>query len=162
MIRTDPNELLPNGLTRESTIRRDERGKWFNGADPITHAKVVASFDAWIDRTDDGRYCLKNDINWAYIDLEGAPVFVRGLVVEGGLVAISLSDGRHESLDLTTLRAGEDGRLYCDVRGGTLTAELSNHAACQLADFLEEHDGAPRLRLGEVVFSIPVVQNPVH
>lgn len=162
MIRTDPNELLPNGLSRETTIRRDARGKWFNDGEPITHDKLTASFDEWIDRTDDGRYCLKNDVNWAYIDLEGAPIFVRGLARDGERVALSLSDGRHEPLDPATLRAGDDGRLYCDVRDGTLTAELSNHAACQLADFLEEHDGAPQLRLGEVVFSIPVVQNPVR
>ena len=37
----DPN-FLPTGLSRETEIRRDAQGRWFNGPDPIDHPNVVA------------------------------------------------------------------------------------------------------------------------
>src|SRR5688572_9125041 len=107
------------GLTRETTIRRDALGRWFHDGQPLEHAGLTRAFDGWIEIADDGRFCLKNEINWAYITLEGPPLFVRSaLVAPSGEVSLRLSDGRQERLDPATLREGPDGALYAQVRGG--------------------------------------------
>lgn len=157
----DPNALLPGeGRSRETAIRRDARGRWWNGADEIEHPLLVRAFDSWIERAEDGRYCLKNDINWAYVTIEGAPIFVRACRLEAGAATLTLSDGRTERLDPASLREGPDGALYCDVRGGSLPAWFEPHAAMQLGEALEEGE-PPALRLGGARVVVPRVAEPL-
>ena len=134
----DPASLLPQGRSRETKIRRDAQGRWWNGDDPITHVGLVRAFDAWIEVAEDGRYCLSNDINWAYVAIEGAPVRVEKAMVSGRSVVLSLSDGRTESLDPSTLREDAEGGLYCQVRDGKLAARFESHALMGLADHVRE------------------------
>lgn len=166
MIVTDPNELLPSGRSRETRIRRDVRGHWWNGDDEITHVLLTRAFDSWIERTDDGRYCLKNDINWAYVTIEGAPIDVRACRLEGAgehvaSVTLVLSDGREEPLVPTTLREGPDGALYCDVRGGTMPARFDAHAAVQLSDTLVDTPDGAAVAIGASRFVPPRVDDPL-
>jgi len=131
---------LREGRTRETKIRRDPQGRWWNGDERIDHAGVARSFDGWIERTSDGRFCLANDINWAYVVVEGAPYFVRSVRFEGDDAMLTLSGDRVERLDPRTLRTGPDGALYCDVQEGTVTAVFDNHAAMQLGERLVDGD----------------------
>ncbi|UJR78566.1 hypothetical protein [Sandaracinus amylolyticus] len=156
----DPNALLA-GRTRETKIRRDARGRWFDGADPIDHVLLTQAFDAWIDRADDGRYCLKNDINWAYVTIEGAPIFVRTIEREGDVVWLQLSDGRREPLDPSTLREDREGALHAQVRGGTLAARFDVHAAMQLEPLIAEDERGAHLVIAERVVRPPVVDDPI-
>lgn len=151
------------GRTRETKIRRDARGRWFDGADPIEHPLLTQAFDAWIDRAEDGRYCLRNDINWAYVTIEGAPVFVRSLELEGegARVWLQLSGGRREALDPSTLREDREGALHCQVRGGTLAARFDPHAAMQLAPIVAEDSQGTYLALGGTKVRPPVVDDAI-
>jgi len=135
----DPAEMLARGFTRETTIVRDGAGQWFQDGHPVEHAGVCASFDGWIDRAPDGRFCLINDINWAFVKIEGPPYFVRSAHIEGDIVSLHLSGGHIENLDATTLRADRQGALWCDVRGGRVPARFDNHAACQLEPLMVPH-----------------------
>jgi hypothetical protein len=130
---------LPPGRSRETKIRRDAAGRWFNDGVPITHPKLRRAFDAWIDRADDGRYCLKNEINWAYVTIEGPPLFVRDVSLDGG-VTLELSDGTRERLEPSTLREGTGGALYCEVRGGGWTARFDRESMQKLEPILDEDD----------------------
>ena len=89
----DPAQFL-QGRTRETEIRRDARGRWFNGTDRITHPNLVQSFDGWIDRAEDGRFCLSNAINWAYVEIEGPPYAVKDVDASSEGVVLHLSGGR--------------------------------------------------------------------
>ena len=165
-VQVDPNEVLPPGRSRETKIRRDARGRWWNGDDEITHVLLSRAFDSWIERTEDGRYCLKNDINWAYVTIEGAPIDVRACKLgrAGDTITdctLVLSDGREEPLALRTLREGQDGALYCTVRNGTMPARFDTHAAVQLADALVETDEAASIRIGDETFTPPRVADPL-
>jgi hypothetical protein len=152
---TDPATLL--GRTRETAIRRDALGRWFDGPDPITHPLVVKSFDGWIERAEDGRYCLKNDINWAYVAIEGPPYFVRSVVLErpsiDGAVLV-LSGELRERLDPSTLRENDDGSLSCTVRGG-LEARFTSHAMMQLEPLVIESPWGLGLRGDGRIAQIP-------
>jgi hypothetical protein len=141
----DPGSFL-EGRTRETTIRRDAQGRWFQDGEALDHANLTRAFDRWVQRADDGRYCLKNDINWAYITLEGAPYFVRVVRVEAGQPQLLLSDDTWQPLDASTLRQAEDNSLYCDVHGG-LCARFDRLAMQQLEALLGEDEHGVYLAL---------------
>lgn len=156
----DPSPPFPP-LTRETTIRRDRAGVWYQDGVALEHTNLVRAFDAWVDRADDGRYCLRNDINWAYVEIEGAPIFVRAVRIDGDRVMLSLSDGREEPLSPATLRLDREGRLHCDVRGGKLAAAFDAHAMVGLGPVLEDVDGEIVLRVGGAIVRAPEVEDPL-
>ena len=152
---------FPFGLSRETTIRRSADGKWFQGEDAIDNPKLARAFDRWITRAEDGRYCLKNDVNWAYFMLEGAPYFVRSVSVDGTRAELLLSNDERVPLDVYTLREGEDGALYCDAYPAT-PARFDSHAAVQLGALLEEDEQGPFFRHGGERVRPPRVRDPLE
>lgn len=156
----DPTSF-PFGLSRETTILRTADGRWFVDGEPFENPKLSRAFDRWIERAEDGRFCLKNDINWAYFTLEGAPYFVRSVRIEAGTGKLTLSNDREEVLDVRTLREGPDEALYCDVLGGE-AARFDSHAAVQLADLLDEDEAGPFFLCGSTRVRPPRVPDPLH
>jgi hypothetical protein len=155
----DPASFL-TGRTRETSIRRDDQGRWWYENDPLEHPNLVRAFDRWIDRAEDGRYCLKNDINWAYFTLEGPPFFVRSVRIDGSALELLLSDDRTETLDPKSLRQGPDGALYCNVRGD-MAARFDRHAMHQLESVLQQDDQGVYLALGAERVRPPVAADPI-
>jgi len=153
--------MLKRGYTRETSIRRDRAGRWFDGDERITHENLIRSFEGWIDRAPDGRFCLHNDIHWVYVAIEGAPYFIRSLSIDGDSVELQLSGGGSERLDPSTLRIGPDDSLWCDVLDGRVPARFDNHAATQLAPVLVERGDAMALRLGDAIVEPPRVDDPM-
>lgn len=158
----DPTAFL-QGRSRETTIVRDAQGRWFQDGIALSHPNLARSFDRWIARAEDGRYCLKNEINWAYITLEGAPVFVRSLGFdEHGAPWLLLSNDRREELDGNTLRQGvADQALYCTV-SGNLTARFDSSAATQLEGLLGEDEQGVYLAWSGQKFYPPMVSDPIR
>lgn len=155
----DPSSFL-KGMTRETTIRRDAEGNWFFDGEPLDHPNLKKAFDRWVERADDGRYCLKNDINWAYITLEGAPYFVERVREVAGLPELELSNGRSEPLAADTLRVGPEGALYCTVHGD-MAARFSRHGASQLEPWLREDDKGVYLELNGTRVRPPTTAEPL-
>ena len=136
----DPGQLL-SGRSRETTIVRDATGRWFQDGQPLEHPNLTRAFYRWVRRAADGRYCLENYINWAYITLEGAPFFVRSVQIDDGhAVTLLLSNDVREPLRSQTLRTGPDGALYCDVADGQMVARFDRHATAQLEALLGEDE----------------------
>jgi uncharacterized protein len=153
-------EKLPFGLSRETTIVRSAEGRWFHDGEAIDNPKLARAFDRWVTRAEDGRYCLKNDINWAYFKLEGAPFFVRAARVVEGKAELLLSNDELVTLDPNTLREGPDSALYCDAYPD-MSARFDSHAAVQLADLIDEDERGPYFRVGQQRVRPPRVANPV-
>lgn len=149
------------GFSRETTIHRDADGKWFHDGEPVENEKLARAFDSWVERAPDGRYCLKNAINWAYVTIDGAPFFVRSVHVVGDVARLTLSNQKQIELDPSSLREGPEGALYCDVEGG-MTARFDKHAASQLADLLEEDEQGTYVRAGTKRVRPPRVSDPVR
>ncbi len=156
----EPSRFL-EGRTRETKIRRDARGRWFNGEDPIDHPNLVRCFDGWVDRAEDGRFCLSNDINWAYVSIEGAPYVVRDVQVSDDGIALRLSGDRAEALELDALAQDPDGGLWCTVREGRCPARFDNHASAKLADLMGEDQNGVFIRLGTRRVHPPVIDDPM-
>ncbi len=159
----DPAEMLARGFTRETTITRNAAGQWFQGGQALEHAGVSASFDGWIDRAPDGRFCLINNINWAFVQIEGPPYFVRSAQLGEGAVTLHLSGGHVEPLDATTLRIDVQGALWCDVRDGRVPARFDNHAACQLEPLMvaDDNDHGVAFAIGEDRYVPRMVDDPM-
>lgn len=149
------------GLSRETTIRRDRAGRWFHDDIELEHASLVRAFDSWVDVAEDGRYCLRNSINWAYVAIDGPPFFVRAAWRQGGSIRLRLSGDLEEDLDPATLRVGPDGALYCDVRSGRLPARFDRHAAFGLESLLGEDGQGVYLEIGGRRFRPPRVEDPL-
>jgi hypothetical protein len=150
-------------LTRESTIRRDAGGQWFHEGQPIEHPKIARAFDRWIDRADDGRYCLKNSFDWVYVTIEGAPLIIRSLRIdESGGVILSLSDAREYPLDPGSLRQGSDGVLYCDVRERTMVARFDRNAMIRLEELIDEDEQGVYLLISGRAIRPQTVENPLE
>lgn len=157
----DPAQFL-HGRSRETTIMRDAQGRWFSDHEPLDHPGLTRAFDRWIERADDGRYCLKNDINWAYFTLYGPPFFVRSVQFdEDGGVWLLLSNDKRERLRPHTLRSGSDGALYCDVGDGSFVARFDRHAATLLAPALHEDAEGVYLETAGVRVRPQVVDDPL-
>ncbi len=156
----DPAQFL-EGRTRETSIRRDARGRWFNGTDPIAHPNLVRSFDGWVDRAEDGRFCLSNAINWAYVDIEGPPYFVKDVTVQDDVIMLHLSGDRTESLDPASLRQGPEGALWCVVREGRCPARFDNHAVSKMAGAVDEDDEGVFVHVGGSRIRPPVIVDPL-
>ena len=156
----DPAQFL-QGRTRETDIRRDARGRWFNGRDRIEHPKLTRSFDAWIDRADDGRFCLSNSINWAYVEIEGPPYFVKDVEASDDGFRLLLSGDVIEPLDPATLRQGPEGALWCTVRDGRCPARFDNHAMSKLSDAVGEDDESVYVRIGGEKVRPPEIVDPL-
>jgi len=147
----DPAQFL-QGRTRETEIRRDARGRWFDGQDPIEHPNLTRSFDSWVDRAEDGRFCLSNSINWAYVEIEGPAYFVKDVEMAADGVSLLLSGDLREQLDPASLRQGPEGALWCVVREGRCPARFDNHAVSKMSDSIgEDEDGVYVLIGGEKV-----------
>lgn len=139
---------VPAGFTRETKIRRDRHGRWFDGGVLIENPAIIQAFDRWVDRAPDGRYCLKNDVNWAYVEIEGPPIFVKDARVDEEEIELILSDGRTERLDPDTLHTDLEGFLFCAVRDRSMEAQFTSQAAFRLEPILDEDDQGVYLTLG--------------
>lgn len=155
------SEEVGAGWTRETRIRRDRFGRWFDGDEPIEHPRITDAFNRWIDRAPDGRYILKNATHWAYVAIEGPPIWVLRARVEGEALLLTLSDGRAEPLDPGTLSQDAAGQLSARVRGGTMPAGFTNAAGADLMELLEEgEDGRIELVWSGRRYLISVVDPP--
>lgn len=145
---------VPFPFTRESAIRIDSDGNFWHEGQKVEHSGLARAMASWISRhPDDGRWVLENGWDWCYVKVDDAPFVVRSARVEGDQVFGVLSDGVEEPLE--SLSVDESGTLRCLVRptarGGPIPAKLARLAQLDLADHLEEHHGAPVLRLAQRV-----------
>lgn len=153
--------MIPSGLSRETTIRRDASGRWFHEGDPVTNAAVARAFDRWIDVAEDGRFCLRNSVNWAYVEIEGAPLFVKSVAQEDGETVLHFSNDAREALRFETLRRDAEGRLYCTAQNGQLTALFLRRAMFELSDLIDEDEEGIFLWNGSSKVRPPVTDEPL-
>jgi hypothetical protein len=156
----DPAQFL-EGRTRETEIRRDASGRWFNGEDRIEHPNLTRSFDSWVDRAEDGRFCLSNAINWAYVDIEGPAYFVKDVEPDAHGVSLALSGDLREPLDPASLRQGPEGALWCAVREGRCPARFDNHAVSKMSEWIREDEVGVYVLIGGEKVRPPATDDPL-
>lgn len=129
---------MTEGRSRETTIRRDAEGRWFHDGEAVTNQAVARAFDRWIDIGEDGRFILRNSVNWAYISVEGPALFVDRAHASPQGLTLSLSDGEDELLKGEGLVMDDEGCLYCRARDGRLEARFRRKAMLDVAPYVHE------------------------
>ena len=142
-------QLALRGLSRETDIVLDAQGRFFAGGVELTHPGTVAAFSRWIERTEGGRYVLRNDIHYVYLEVQGAPLHAVGLDLDGDEAFLLLQGGEREPLDPATLGEGPDGTLYAKARDGSWPVRLGPAAALALAPLLSESEDGALVTLGD-------------
>jgi hypothetical protein len=155
-------ELERFGLSRETNLVLDREGNFFAGSEPVAHPGIAAGFARWIERSDEGRYVLRNDLHYVYLEVQGAPLHARGARIEDAGVVLELTGGDEELLRPETLRCDQDGVLYASGRDGTWPIRLAPRAAMDLESCLDEDEAGEVgfLWAGEH-FAIPSVDEPL-
>ena len=152
------------GRTRETKIRRDARGRWFDGDHALEHPKLTQAFDRWLERAPDGRFCLKNDINWAYVEVEGPARFVRGVRSDGQGLRLTLDNDTEVALEPEALVADPEGVLHQRLPE-RMVARFESGATVALAEWLGERlreaDSGIVLDLEGGPYRVPVVDDPL-
>ena len=127
-----PHTRLDSGLVL------DPEGRWFHDGAPVEHPKIVEVFNRGIERAPDGRYLLRVADDWCWVEVQGTPLQVLSVRVDGEVTA-TYSNGRVEPLRPETLRL-RDGVLVCCAASG-MEARFGRAAQAALAGLLEEEDG---------------------
>jgi hypothetical protein len=135
----------PIGRSRESRIRLDAHGVFWNEGVRMEHPGLIKAFASWVRRhPDDGRFILSNQYDWTYFTVDDAPFFVRALELRGGRPWLVLTDGAEEPLDPASLMTGREDALYVRVKNGEFEAKFLPSAQSALVAVLDEAaDGTP-------------------
>lgn len=140
----------PPGRSRESTLALDRHGRWSHDGEPVEHPGLLAALPRWVTRhPDDGRPILANGYDWCYFAVEATPFFIETIepIPGGAGLALVLSDGTREPLDLETLRLDDDGVLRCGVKGRTAEARFGRLAQLALEPWLVDSE-PPAIEVG--------------
>ncbi len=158
--------LALRGLSRETSLVLNPDGVFLLGSQPIAHPGVAEAFACWIERSEEGRYVLRNDLHYVYVEVQGAPLHVSSLEVveapEGPAIKLRLRGGERWPLRPETVRLGPAGFLYADVRDGTWPARFLPRAMLELAPWIEESQAGPVLRLGAAAMPIKHASHPLR
>ena len=131
-------EVQLEALRRSSGLRMDKDGAFWHEGRELTHARIVAALHAGIDRhPTSGEYIVRIGREWAYVEVEDAPLVVRGMELHEETRLLRLSDGSTEPLDPAALSLGDGDVLYTRARAGTLFARFSRVAFLMLAPAFE-------------------------
>ncbi len=148
-----PPPLRPFGLV----LHRD--GSWSHEGQPIRNQRLRAAFDRGVRYLhDEGKYVVQLGRYRGQIEIEEVGFFVRDF--DSDTLAIHLSDGSTEILDIESLRWSDDGALLCTVKTelagpAGVPARFRHAAQAELLQAVDETATGPQLRSGQVLRVLP-------
>ncbi len=134
------DEALPFKLSRESRIRVDRDGHIWHEGERVLHPGLARTLARWIDLDENGRYVMRNALDWCFVTVDHTPLVVRALRLETDpamRVEVELSDDSTEALDLSTVQVDPDGVVYAHVRGGRLLARFDRQPSFKFLEHVE-------------------------
>jgi len=145
----------PPGTSRESQIRLDYEGRFWQGDEPIDDPPMlVQALHRWIARhPDNGRFILTNGYDWTYFAVDDVAFVIRSVNECHGTLQLALSDGTHVAMPSNGLTEGATGALYVtiQVHESAFEARFSRHAQLQLTSWLVDVGGVIGIQVGDAV-----------
>lgn len=149
---------IPFKLSRESRIRIDREGHVWHEGERVLHPGLARTLARWIDIDDQGRYVMRNALDWCFVTVDHTPLVVRSVRLETDprmCVEVELSDDTTEALDLGTVQVDPDGVVYAHVRGGKLLARFDRQPSFKFLEHVETDDrGLMTFSLGSLTARI--------
>lgn len=139
-------------LSRESKIRVDRDGHIWHEGERVLHPGLARTLARWIDIDEQGRYVMRNALDWCYVTVDHTPLVVRAVTLETDpamRVEVELSDDSTEKLDLGSVQVDPDGVVYTHVREGKLLARFDRQPSFKFLEHVEtDAKGIMVFRLG--------------
>jgi len=126
----------------------DKEGRWYHQGAEMIHREVIRLFYQNMVLSPEGRYLINWENALCYVEVEDTAFVVMRVSYDEGSqrqttrFQLSLSDDTKETLEPDTLRVGKDHVLYCRVKSGIFPARFNRAAYYQLAEYIEEKNGA--------------------
>jgi hypothetical protein len=137
------DEAVPFKLSRESRIRVDRDGHIWHEGERVLHPGLARTLAHWIDIDEQGRYVMRNALDWCFVTVDHTPLVVRAVRLETDpamRVEVELSDDSSEALDLSTVQVDPDGVVYAHVRGGKLLARFDRQPSFKFLEHVDTDD----------------------
>ena len=151
---TDSNKIPP------CLILIDKEGHWYHQEQEMIHRELIQLFYENMELDTKGRYVIHWSGERCYVEVEDtAFVIWQADLEESGRtrcerITLRLSDFTREELLPETLFVGKEEVLYCKVKNGTFPARFNRPAYYQLAEHIQEENGAFYLPLNGRKYSI--------
>lgn len=126
----------------------DKEGRWFHRGAEMIHREFIRLFYEHMEMDDSGRCIISWGGDRCYVEVEDTPFVIRRVRFEaqdrGGSsrFILHLNDDTQEVLAADTLYIGADNVLYAMVKEGAFPARFLRPAYYQLAQYVQEEDGA--------------------
>lgn len=142
----------------------DRDGRWRHDGDVIRHARLCALLDRCVARDEQGQLIVTTGRDRLPFKSEDAPLRVKTARLERGALVQVLRDDRELPLTKhSALCIDDEGRVRTRVdgpRGGTFWALWERPATQALMPFLEQSEGATRLRVDALTLDVAQVATP--
>jgi hypothetical protein len=156
----DPETL--ERLRRGLRLRLSPTGEFRFDDGPVTHPRVIEALRHGLDATDEGEPIVRLGEQWAYLIVEDCVLRATAVWRERDQLRLRLDDGRELPVPVQTLWEEPHLGLRCQVpsraTGHPLSVRFTNRAQMQLAEWIEEVDGRPHLRVGDL--DLEIVDHP--
>lgn len=126
----------------------DKEGHWYHQGAEMIHREFIQLFYRNMELDPAGRYLITWGGTRCYVEVEDTAFVVKrvSLAREGGRQSswfrITLSDDTEEALAPDTLHVGKGHVIYCRVKSSAFPARFNRAAYYQLAEHIEERNGA--------------------
>lgn len=131
----------------------DKEGRWFHRDVEMIHREFIRLFYQHLCLDSQGRYIITWEGELCYVEVEDTPfvvrkaLFINATQADRSRFILFLSDETREDLSPETLSVGTDNVLYCRVKDRIFPARFDRSAYYQLAQHIEESEGAYSLPL---------------
>lgn len=138
----------------------DKDGAWYHNGAEMIHREFIRLFYENMELDSEGRYLINMSGKRCYLEVEDTAFVIRSVTrKEAGAgrkdcFMLHLSDETQEKLSPGTLCVGRGNVLYCKVKNGAFPARFNRAAYYQLAQQIEEENGAFYLPLNDMKYPI--------
>jgi len=147
----DLSAFMPEGWTGKyppCQIQVNAEGELQHDGAPLVHPTIIKLIFQSV-HLEDGHYIVRMDNQACELEVADTFFVVSRVEFAGEGATLTLNDSTSEPLDPKSLSLGDNGIVYCRVKGGSFPARFGRAAYYQLADKIAEKGEGFALVLGE-------------
>ena len=146
----DLSAFMPEGWTGKyppCQIQVSPDGEMSSQGRPMVHPTIIKLIYDSV-RLEDGHYVVTIDGQTCELEVADTFFVVSRVEFSGEGATLTLNDSSSEPLDPKSLSLGDNGIVYCRIKGGSFPARFGRAAYYQLADKIVEKGEGFALELG--------------
>ena len=154
-----PTRTTGMGEHPKASLRIDKQLRWWHEGGEILHPRLLAFLKRHLRYDSDSGFFLEDQEGRVAVEVEDTPFLAHDISVHGSELCVCLPNEETRTLDMSSLRIGENGGLYANVLPEGYEVRLSRQAHERLLQrHLIEKDGEFFLSLEGKL--LPISTNP--